>query len=382
MHCVVSPPVVEYSTLFEVRPSSAFVVAYRETGLENLDSILEVYKKLDLSEKIISIYQPTNSPEINSQNFRLTLQSGKQVLLRRCRRLQGQAKYEAVYKLLNLLRKEGINVPEFYSLSTDDKVPYFEVEHLDGRVCWVFFKCLEADRYYSGRRNELIEAAEQIGKMHACLKKYYNTEEAVPTEADQRESHLGPFLKREEWNNILRIIEKRIENGGDQYDHTFLENKGVIEEAINFVENHYSLLEDQDDIQNIHFDLNSRNFLVDKDQHVTIMDFDEVKLGNVYTDIGFAFHRLLTTCLEQREENIRDAIQMFLTAYQKGNPTLKLDWKKMIVATYNRTLRNIKANLVLKYIENKKEWMDSISLNLNRLKQVMFLAKFVEELNK
>lgn len=356
-------------------------ITYKEVTIENLALVSLLYKKTGLSEKIISVHQPSSSAEINSQNFKITLESGKKLLLRRCHRLQGQEKYNSLYKMLNILRKEDVRVLEFDPL-TEGKVPYFEMVSLEEKICWVFFKYIDAERYYSGKQNELADAAEQIGKMHVCLKKHYSQEMAIPCDAAPADNHVGPFLRRHDWEKYLKTIRTRIERGeADEYDKMFLEGKQVIEEAVDYVERKYNLLEDKEDFQNIHFDLNSLNFLVDKEQKVTIMDFDEVKVGNIYSDIGFAFHRLITTCIEQGEKNILATIQNFVAAYRKGNPQLKFDSEKLVIATYNRALWNIRKNLSLKYDQGSRDWLSSIPVNIKRLKQVKFLVNLLRSPN-
>jgi len=369
-----------FAGLFESRSPESVLISIKQTTKENYEKILQVCEKIGLSEKISSVLQPGTSAEINSQNFIITFESNKSLLLRRCCKFQGKERYESLYNVLAVLRGEGVRVPEFYSLSSDETVPYYEMEDIDQKVSWVFFKYIEAKRYFSGRKDDLVAAGEQIGKMHACLKKHYDKRSVIPENTSSIENNHGPSLKSKELENYFKIIAKRIKNGGDDYDKIFIENYQLIHSMVNFVEENAIVLQDIDDIQNIHFDLNSSNFLLDEDQQVTIMDFDELKLGNVYTDIGFAFHRLITTCIEQGqcEEKIPEIIQIFLTAYIKTNPDVKFDVKKLIVATYNRALRNIKANLILKYEKSSNDWLSSIPINIKRLKQVIFLTNIAE----
>jgi len=54
-----------------------------------------------------SILQPANSAEINSQNFIVSFDSGEQVVLRRCCKFYGKERYEALNRMLNLLKSAG-----------------------------------------------------------------------------------------------------------------------------------------------------------------------------------------------------------------------------------------------------------------------------------
>jgi hypothetical protein len=364
--------------LFEPRSPDSFVLTFKDTTQENWQKVHQVYNKVGLTEKILSIQQPSGSAEINSQNFKIILESGNFLLLRRCKRLKGKENYENLYSLFNKLRENGVRVPEFCSLSSQKEVPYFEFDDVDGKVCWVFFKYIEVEKYFSGYSHELMEAAEQIGKMHSCLKQNYGNKAAIALNLGDVDNKPGPFLKNSEWNKYLKYIEDKIKVQADEYDQMFMENKGLIERMIKFVEDNYSTLLCIDDIQNIHFDLNSSNFIVDKQKRITIMDFDEVRVGNIYTDISFAFHRLITTCLEQNEKEVSDTIQTFIESYKKGNPSLKFDPHKLFIAAYDRALRNIRSNLILKYEQKSKDWLSSIPLNIKRLKQVEFLTEKVK----
>jgi hypothetical protein len=135
-------------------------------------------------------------------------------------------------------------------------------------------------------------------------------------------------------------------------------------------------LSDAKDIQNIHLDLNATNFLVDK-KRVVIMDFDNIGPGNVYTDIAFAYDRLLPIGIEQDEKDISKLIQTFIASYKEGNVSLDFDLNKLIVAGYDRALRNIRTNLLLKYTDDRDDsakWLTSIPINIKRLKQAEYLA--------
>lgn len=364
--------------LFEFRSSDSLLVNYKETAQENLQPISEIYREAGLTEKIISVEQPKGSAEINSQNFKITRESGESVILRRCHRLQGKEKYQSLNRLFTLLKNDGVRVPEFYPDISIENIPYFERESSDKKVCWVFYKYINAESYFSGKKEELFDAADQIGKMHACLKKNYPGEMMNPLNSTELESYDKPLFSATEWQDYFKIIEKRIGNGEDQYDKLFIENKELIEKGLVFVESNFTLLDNREDIQCIHYELNSSNLLVDKDRNVVIMDFDDLKPGNIYTDIGLAFHRLLTTCLERGEADIPALVDAFVTGYKQGNPSIDFDLQKVIVAMHNRALRSLKFDLRLKFDEKREDWLPAIPTNIKRLKQVMFLAEAVK----
>lgn len=324
-----------------------FSIAYKDSSSEDGLQIARVFEQVGLLNNIVCVQQPLHSAEINSQNFLVTLSSGDKLLLRRCSKFQGQERYASIYNMIKLLRAEGVHTPEFETIFSESSVPYFEIgkETLE-KTCWVFFKYIEAKNCFSGTKNELQDAAEQIGKMHFCFKKHYHETLAIPANATQVDSRSGPSMTKDEWNEYLDLIESIITK--DSYDNLFLDNRVLIEDAVIFVMNNFNILEGSNEMQNIHFDLNCSNFLIDDQGLVRIMDYDTVQYGNVYTDVGFAFHRLLTTCLEGGATDISDLALSFVSAYKKGNPNLDFDPNKLIVATYNRALRNIRSNLSLK----------------------------------
>ncbi|MGK5595495.1 MAG: phosphotransferase [Parachlamydiaceae bacterium] len=320
-----------------------------------------------------SISQPEGSAELNSQNFILRLPEDETLLLRRCKRLQGKANYEVLNRVLSVLRTHNVHVPELYFLPNGD-FPYLEMG-TEEKVDWVFFKYLQCQSYFSGSPSELKEAAYQIGKMHAVLKAEFG-KEALYQDGRTQAMATEPFLTTRHWGNYLAKIREKASSGkADSYDQQFLESQDIIYTMASYVEDHFKV--DHSDWQNIHFDLNSTNFLL-AEGRVTIMDFDEIKLGNVYTDIGFALHRLVATAISQghyQQGQLVDAIQRFISSYQEGNPELQLDKKKLIVAMYDRALRNVKTNLELKYDQGSSDWLTSIPVNLKRLEQVVYLVQ-------
>lgn len=359
----------EYVNLFDIKPKTGFNITYKGANIEDSSQVQHICSLAGLKDEIISIEQPCNSAEINSQNFRVILKSGDKLLIRRCQKLKGLEKYNFLHDIFGILRENGVRTPELYT-SEFSKLLYLETSKTSQKVCWVFFKYIEAIQLFSGESKMLDDAAEQVGRMHACLKKY-------PTKTEE---HIlgGPTLTLLEWESYKKImLEKAFP---DTYDESFLHNCQLIEKAIKFVEENNSLLNDQDDIQLIHFDLNSSNFILDEKGQINIMDFDELKIGNIYTDIAFALHRLVTTCVEQGNTDIRNLVIGFLENYQKGNSVIKIDYKKLKVAMYDRALRNIKTNLSLKYIENSQNWLASIPLNIRRLQQVIGLSDLLHNL--
>ena len=381
MHATSMQAPITSETLFLKRSEDELQVKLKPTENNVKVAVAEVCKKIGLSESVAAVFQPAASAELNSQNYIVHFQSGQKLLLRRCCKFTGLERYKALYKMLRILREHDVRVPEF--MAFDGKV-YFEFEDAGGKACWVFFKYIEAEKYFSGTAAELADAAKQIGKMHACLKEAYQQEcvtNVYTTETGKTGAHLlpraGPSLTKSDW---LRYLAK-IETGNDEYDRLFRENRELIGGMIAYVEENYHLLQDGE-VQNIHFDLNSLNYLVDKENNVTIMDFDTVRLGSVYTDIGFAFYRLTTTCVEQTQnvDLIPQFIHLFLESYKRGNPQIKLHLDKLVVATMDRALWNINTNLSLKYDQNSQDWLTGIPLNVKRLKQVAYLIPFLNPL--
>ena len=132
-------------------------------------------------------------------------------------------------------------------------------------------------------------------------------------------------------------------------------------------------------MQNIHFDLNTTNFLVDTKDRIRLMDYDNVQLGNIYTDIGFAFQRLIIPYIESGEQDIVKLIHTCIDSYKKGNLGFEPDPYKIAIAMVNRALRNVRASLDLKYQDNDTQWLNSIELNIERLKQACEISKVIQE---
>lgn len=353
------PDEKEENALFKPRTRESLTITFKQVTKENAhwNAVHQIYEQAGLSDKIVSVEQPALSPEINSQNFIIQQASGQKLVLRRCVAFPQKEHYASLHKYFETLKNNGVHAPEFYPIK-GHPIPYFELEEGDKKVGWVFFKHIDAKHYFSGTPEELEKAAEQIGKMHAQLKKG-----TLPATSKSR-----PFLPLSEWTAYLQKIKEK--NALDEYDQMILQNQALIEELIQFVEANLQ----EEPVQPIHFDLNSLNFLVDDKGEITIMDFDNVMLDTVYTDIGFAFQRLLTTCIETGEKDIKTLIEIFLRGYKKGNPDLKIDLKKLTLAAYNRALRNIATNLDLKYNKNSKEWLTSLPINIQRLKQLQLLT--------
>ena len=114
--------------------------------------------------------------------------------------------------------------------------------------------------------------------------------------------------------------------------HFFLDNQSVIDVAVQQTDEQFAWLSDETDEQNIHFDLNATNFLIDSKNRVRIMDDDNVQLGNIYMDIGFALHCLVVPAIEWANNICLEIIEIFLDSYKKGNPSLELNLNKLITA--------------------------------------------------
>lgn len=100
-------------------------ISYKEVLEEDQKQVQEICDRVGLACPI-SIFQPAGSAELNSQNFILRLSSDKQVLLRRCKRLQGKSNYEVLNKVLTVLKVRDVHVPELYFLPNGD-FPYLEM---------------------------------------------------------------------------------------------------------------------------------------------------------------------------------------------------------------------------------------------------------------
>lgn len=358
---------------FVRKSHAAIAVIFKEVlkTSEFWNEVVQAYAKSGLDGNVISISQSTGSPEINSQNFIVCTDTNQKFVMRRCKKFMGQSRYDEVTKMLGCLKEAGVRVPELYlDLKTTKVIPYFEAGLSDARVGWIYFKFIAAETYFSGSLEVISVAAEQIGKMHACLRKSYGKERVITQVVNPADDVTGVYLTQLQWDKYL----EKMKSSGDSHDKAIVAEQKIIEEMIYFVETDCKLLEDPNDVQNIHFNLNSANFLEDKGSSVTIMGFDQVKVGNIYTDIGFAFHRLLTAYIEQGNQDIPAALEAFLKGYQKGNPNFTLNLQKMIVSCYNRALRNVRSSIDLK-LSGDTQWLGSIEINLIRLKQVKFLSE-------
>ncbi len=111
------------------------------------------------------------------------------------------------------------------------------------------------------------------------------------------------------------------------------------------------------------------------------MDLDEIKLGHVYTDIGFIFHRFLIASIEQAELSERGlsiSMSNFFEAYKKGNPSLDFNMEKLIIAVCNRALLNILVPLNNKYglvVDNT--WWHDIPANIKRLHKIKYFISLI-----
>ena len=134
--------------LFEQRPAEALRIGFKAKSDDVKRTIAEVCRKVGLSEAVTAVFQPSASAEINAQNYIVHFQSGQKLLLRRCCKFTGRERYEALYRMLRMLREQGVRVPEFFSQVSQGNVPYFEFPDSGGKACWVFFIYIEADRIF------------------------------------------------------------------------------------------------------------------------------------------------------------------------------------------------------------------------------------------
>jgi hypothetical protein len=365
------------SSLFDTIPYPSIV--YRSPSEKDYAAVTETLKYFGITEKITSIQQPVGSAEISSQNF--TIATTNRVLqLRRCNLFKGKEKFRAMAVMLAALTADGVRVPEFDYPS--EKVisdePYFEMTDKDNVTSgWTFYKHINAQSYFPGLAG-IAKVAYQLGKLHACLKREYGKQLALPQDTDSAYVNYNvPYFPKTAWLHFQKLIaDSKWENGEKVYD----EYQELITSLVTLVEDNFSVLQDPDDIQNIHFDLNATNILNDKNNDIYIMDFDGTKLGNIYNDIGMLFARTFTVCIERvevTENNFGSQLLEFIKNYTQGNPEFKFDINKLIIALYDRALCNVHAGLRFKYDTKDSPWTAGIPLNLKRLEQVNCLAQLV-----
>ena len=110
-------------------------------------------------------------------------------------------------KLLDSLKADGVRAPKMIQINN---VAYLEMETpLQEKVAWVFFKYIKLKSCYSA--NKLEEAAEQVGKLHASLKKHYSTTEfAIRANANQIDGRPGPALTEQKWKQYITNINNKV----------------------------------------------------------------------------------------------------------------------------------------------------------------------------
>lgn len=360
----------QISDLFTLQDPTSLNVVFKDVDQNRHERITKILSHIGLFEKVTRIQQPVGQGEINSKNFKIELESGKVFVLRECQKYRGSDHYQRLALLLQNLKEDGVRVP---TLETPilGMGSYFEVMTTEEKTCWVFFKYIEAETYFSGKQDDLEGASEQIGRMHASLKRRYA---GVSLYEKPHQSPAKPFLTLAELLKYHDLILQKADK--DQFDELLLANFDLIKRIVQVVELNFDLVYDPLDIQNIHYDLNSKNLMI-KGNHVYLMDFDDVRLGNVNTDIGFALHRLITTCMEQGVQDIQNLVDKFSKGYQRGNVGYPLNNKKIVVALYDRALQNLKVNLEYRYDQNSDLWLSSLPINIKRLKQIEMLAEYL-----
>jgi Ser/Thr protein kinase RdoA (MazF antagonist) len=133
-----------------------------------------------------------------------------------------------------------------------------------------------------------------LGRMHALTKLYKPS---------------NPAWKRPEWDDPeIQDIEQNLPAG----------ETGVLECYHTLIEHLKTLPRDRDSYGLIHFDAHGYNFLVDRDGHITLFDFDDCSYGWFIYDIAIVLFYMLPG-REDAAVFIEDFMSHFFKGYREEN---------------------------------------------------------------
>lgn len=231
----------------------------------------------------------------------------------------------------------------------------------------VYLTNFYSGNFYDGNILELKSLAIEIARLHKILKENpYNFNYTLDTKFK--------LINSNEINKIKKIVAKKEKN--DAIDKIFDQNLNLLLNCIQESKENKSFINKLTQTkQLIHGDLYPKNVLFYKNKVISILDFEQLRQGNIMEDIAFASFRF--SCASTNDpKKIKNQLKIFLRTYKLHNELYGIDLVKLSQLFQIEILGLISFILREKYFSHSELW----NHDFNKFIKILKLLKKIEPL--
>lgn len=294
---------------------------------------------------------------VNSENYKLSLNSNNQERIFLLRRIKAMADPEQISFYLELITKL-----DRYGVKVSKVIPTSEgslwTKQAEGN--FALFDFLEA-HHFSPTKQSLKNVAQEVAKLHLAFNKLEKPDiEKITRWSRQVKAYFNRVTSYspEDWQQIaLKVTAKENKNEIDEL---------VLEKIPGFVATTQTVQSQSASIKNIpveiiHSDLHPHNILMKKEEVAALIDFDTIRPSQQARDIAFVIYRLGRQFLA-KEPAVKTAAQaielrdIFLQSYQTVKPVTDEELSLMPLLLKDDYLTKILHVLRMVYEEDNYTW--------------------------
>lgn len=351
--------------LFAANNHSAFEIAFRPAEgplRQGLAAALkEHYPFTSVDEESI---RQVNEAEQSSNNFRVEVvgEGGQRraILARKNILLAQEDDVLFSVKTLAFLSDKGISVPHLVMTRNGGLYATFEGSR------WQVFDFIEGN-HYAGQAQELGEVARGIAALHRVL-------EAFPYQEELKLRSSKEFS--------LEGLEKVLEAASRKQDELDVALNGFADELHAFatVRGQFQVAGARKQV--VHGDLHPHNTIFFDGRLRAMLDFDQMRYGELLRDVGFAAHRFSrqhAVCVGGGAEQAASGFQQFLKAYREEYPLTDDEVSSLPFFMLDELLRRIVTDFSRYYFEGIARFANvrELEKKVTLLREAKYLSSYV-----
>lgn len=295
--------------------------------------------------------------EKSSNNFRVDAASG--IYLLKHSHINEPDKQDLVNRCISYLKEKGIQVPTIIPAQKEET---FIVK--EGSVFCLY--CFVEGENFDGSKEELQNAASEIGRLHKALALIPYTQEL---------KKISGTIVRHDRELLEKVIFAANASGGktefDDYALSILDEVNEVSRVIIAAEI------EKLPFQIIHYDLHPHNVLFDGNSKelLALLDFDSLLYSQRVRDVSFAMHRFARTCGEKTERkqdtgvDVRERAKSFLERYLAENEITSEEIKLLPLVIQDEAIKRVTNILRNYYLLGDTTWSFDLPKQVTTLRE-------------
>lgn len=356
--------------LFAPNNHSAWQISYHPVDEQHAQHLKEIVRKhYSFSSSSILSVERSNEAEVNSNNFKVTVEQEEKnalLLLRRMPASRTRAEIERTCDCLHALSMRGIKVPHILPSRNGKRIVEGENEF------FVLFDFISGD-HYRGTWKEMVDVGAVIGALDTALLAmsplYHNDAVLRSGEASKKVREFSVPI----WKTIFAKANTRAQKEGEEsIGARLLKRRDEIIAAV--VERTKA---QATDFQFAHVDLHPHNVLANGTAILAILDFDSVRYVEKMRAVAFAIHRLVRqyivyTSPEDIETAVKRAKVAFLEAYRSQNTLSREEELTIPYFIKDESLSRL-TRVMKEYVDTGNiVWQDTLEKQLSNIQEAHF----------